>query len=333
MIPEPRLTLVVWRLYPRSVIYWLHLIGSTLATIIPRAVAYRLVEWLARPSLIFYRRQRRNALRNMRRQIGRPDQERQARRLVDQVFVNYGKYMVDLLSLPRLTPSQLRCQVVAYGLDNIDEGLAEGNGVIVVTAHVGNWDLAGATLAAMGYPVNAIADTLEPPKWNAAVQAIRQRLGINPIPLEGGLREMLRSLRRNEILGILIDRPLSEEGVAVKFFGAQTRVPAGAATLALRTGSGVVTAIVVREGNYYVAHVGPLIRPCPTGDTARDITSLTQQFMDQLEVWIRRYPDQWFMFRDMWPTLPEVSRSNRKAGLRGGATKIVDARPPGPALR
>ena len=92
-------------------IYWLHLIATALATVIPRAAAYRLVEWLTEPSLVFYRRHRRNALRNMRRQIGRSAQVQDAERLADRAFVNYGKYMVDLLRLPRLTPGQLRARV------------------------------------------------------------------------------------------------------------------------------------------------------------------------------------------------------------------------------
>jgi lauroyl/myristoyl acyltransferase len=295
------LTLVGGAHYPHRVIYWLHRLGSVIASIVPRAVAYQLVEWLTPPALVLFGRQKRNALRNMRRQLGPAREWKDAQRIVDRVFVNYGKYMVDVLRLPSLSPSSLSRQVVVYGLENIDQAFADGNGLIVVTAHVGNWDLAGATLAAMGYPVNAIVDTLEPPRWNEEVQAIRHRLGINPVPLEGGPREMLAALRRNEILGILIDRPLTEEGVAVQFFGTETRVPAGAATLALRTGAGVVTAVVVRESTYYVAHVGPLLRPESTGDRAADVRALTQRFMDQLEVWIRRYPDQWYMFRDMWP--------------------------------
>jgi lauroyl/myristoyl acyltransferase len=285
------------------VIYWIHRIGSAIASIVPRAAAYQIVEWLTPLVLRFYRRQQRNALRNMQHQLGPSVSVKKAQRVVDRVFVNYGKYMVDLLRLPSLRPRTLRRQVLAYGLDNIDQAFIDGKGLIVVTAHVGNWDLAGATLAAMGYPVNAVVDTLEPPRWNDAVQAIRRRLGLKPVELKDGPRDMLRCLRRNEILGILIDRPLTDEGVEVQFFGAETRVPAGAATLALRTGAGVVTAVVVRESNYYVAHVGPLIRPNPTGDRSVDIQALTQQLMDQLESWIRRYPEQWFMFRDMWPTV------------------------------
>jgi KDO2-lipid IV(A) lauroyltransferase len=283
-------------------IYWLHRLGSVIASIVPRAVAYQLVEWLTPLSLLLYRRQQRNALRNMRRQLGSSQHPGDAQRVVNRVFVNYGKYMVDVLRLPSLTPEAIKRQVIVYGLDQVDKAFADGKGLIVVTGHVGNWDLAGATLAAMGYPVNAIVDTLEPPRWNDEVQSIRRRLGINPVPLEGGPQEMLRCLRRNEILGILIDRPLAEDGVPVRFFNRGTRVPAGAATLALRTGAGVVTAVVVRESSYYVAHIGPLIRPEPTDDRAADVARLTQECMDQLQAWIQRYPDQWYMFRDMWPT-------------------------------
>jgi KDO2-lipid IV(A) lauroyltransferase len=125
---------------------------------------------------------------------------------------------------------------------------------------------------------------------------------------------MLRCLRRNEILGILVDRPLVDDGVPVRFFGAETRVPGGAATLALRTGAGMVTAVVVRESSYYVAHIGPLVRTEPTDDRAADVQLLTQRCIDELEMWIRRYPDQWYMFRDMWPRQRSVT--TREATVR-----------------
>lgn len=282
-------------------IYWLHRVGSAMAAVIPRSLAYALVSMLAGPTLVFYRRHRHNAVRNMHRVLGPEADRLQVQRLVDRVFINYGKYMVDVLRLPRLTTKNIVSDMVVYGLAGVDQGLARGKGLIVVTAHIGNWDQAGATMAAMGYPVNAIADTLEPPRWNEEVQAIRRRLHVSTIPIESGPKEMLRCLRRNEVLGILIDRPLVEEGVEVRFFGAPTRVPAGAATLALRTGASIVTAIVVREGSHYVGLVSPLLIPESTGNLSADVVHLTQRFMTQLEDWIRVYPDQWFMFRDMWP--------------------------------
>jgi KDO2-lipid IV(A) lauroyltransferase len=161
--------------------------------------------------------------------------------------------------------------------------------------------MAGVLLASRGYPVNVIHDTLTPKRWNDRVQGIRELIGLRLIPVETGVREMLRALRRNEILAILIDRPMEHEGVPVHFFGADTRVPGGAATLALRAGAPVVCAAIMRKGDRFEAQVSPMIAIQPSGDAQRDVQALTQKIMSWLEAGIRSNPDQWYMFRNMWP--------------------------------
>jgi KDO2-lipid IV(A) lauroyltransferase len=162
--------------------------------------------------------------------------------------------------------------------------------------------MAGAVFAARGRPVSALVETLKPARWNERVQRTRIAAGVRAIPIEGGPREMLATLRNKEALAVLVDRPLTSDGVPVTFFGRATRVPAGAATLALRTGSPVVPAALVRDprGSGYLAHIGPPI----VGETADDVSMVMQSIMNWLEGIIRRYPDQWFMFRHMWPQEP-----------------------------
>jgi KDO2-lipid IV(A) lauroyltransferase len=144
---------------------------------------------------------------------------------------------------------------------------------------------------------------LKPARWNERVQQTRNAAGVKAIPIENGPRAMIAALRKQEGLAVLVDRPLAEDGVPVTFFGRATRVPGGAATLALRTGSPVVPAALVRNprGTGYVAHIGPPI----VGQKGDDASTVMQHIMSWLEGIIRRYPDQWFMFRHMWPTSGE----------------------------
>jgi KDO2-lipid IV(A) lauroyltransferase len=115
---------------------------------------------------------------------------------------------------------------------------------------------------------------------------------------------VLRALRRGDILALLIDVPAPGPSVAVDFFGAPAEVPAGPARLALRTGARVIPAVMAREPGH-----DELIRPIldfdlrfqPSGDEEQDVREITQQIMSSLERFIRQYPDQWFMFRPMWP--------------------------------
>jgi lauroyl/myristoyl acyltransferase len=283
------------------VVYWAHVIGSWLLRFVPPWVGYTLVNVLAPVVGMCWRGHYRRAWQNMAQILGPAADPGEISRRVRNVFRNYGKYIIDLLWLPQARFQELDQNFHIVGLDHIDEAMRRGNGLVLVTAHMGNWDLAGAVLAGKGYPVNVIVETLEPRRWNDRVQEIRERIGMKAIPLENGAREMFAALRSNEILGVLIDRPLDRDGVPVRFFDAETRVPEGAARLALRTGAGVVAAGIVRNGRGFVAHVSPLIDVEPSGDRARDAQQVTQRAMEWLEDVIRRYPDQWFMFRNMWP--------------------------------
>jgi lauroyl/myristoyl acyltransferase len=157
-------------------------------------------------------------------------------------------------------------------------------------------------LAARDYPVNAIADGFGSKYIEDWVQTSRESRGIHIIPLhDGGLKRVYHALRRNEAVGIVFDRPAPQEGVEVEFFGETTRLPAGPATLALRTGAPVIVGYLARrrDGTY----VGEMERVTGVEGKARseeDIRRATQAIVRRFEDYIRRYPDQWYMFRRMW---------------------------------
>ena len=224
----------------------------------------------------------------------------EAKRLTRAAFANYARYMVDLVRLPHLKSRELIDSIRIEGWEHVEAAYTVGTGVVFVTGHIGNWDMAGAAFAARGRPVSALVETLKPARWNERVQRTRTAAGVKAIPIENGPREMLAALRKQEGLAVLVDRPLANDGVPVTFFGRPTRVPGGAATLALRTGSPVVPAALVRDprGSGYLAHIGPPI----VGKRGDDPSLVMQRIMSWLEGIIRRYPDQWFMFRHMWPT-------------------------------
>lgn len=270
---------------------------------LPVGVAHRLAKWITPVALVFAPGHFERAHANMRQILGPSADPRLARRLTIDSFVNYGRYMVDLLRLPNLPPHAILKSVQIEGWEHVEHAYAQGSGVVFITGHIGNWDLAAATFVQHGgRTVSALVETLKPERWNERVQAIRDRIGIQTIPIENGVRDMLGALRRKEGLAILVDRPVPD-GVPVRFFGRETRVPGGAATLALRTGSPVVPAIVVRHpsGRGYLARIGEPFLTAGRGTSAVEVQALTQQIMGWLEDQIREFPDQWYMFRHMWP--------------------------------
>jgi lauroyl/myristoyl acyltransferase len=300
----------------RLMIYWLHVVGTQVMRFLPVGIAYRLAAWatpLAMP--VFARGHLQRATDNMRQVLGPRADPRAARRLTIAAFTNYVRYMIDLVRLPHLKPSELIESITVEGWEHVEAAFAHGKGVVFATGHIGNWDMAGAAFAARGHTVSALVETLKPARWNERVQQTRTAAGVKAIPIESGLRDMIAALRRCEGLAVLVDRPVEDDGVPVTFFGRGTRVPSGAATLALRTGSPVVPAVLVREANGlgYRAHIGPPI----VGGRGDDASMVMQRIMSWLEGLIRRYPDQWFMFRPMWPSAepPRTSFATQTVAL------------------
>jgi KDO2-lipid IV(A) lauroyltransferase len=282
-------------------VYWAHVLGSFLMRYVPVSVAYRLAAAATPLALhLFARGHLERATANMRQVLGPQADPGEARRLTRAAFANYARYMVDLVCLPHLNPRDVLQTIRIEGWEHVEAAFGTGRGVVFATGHIGNWDLAGAAFAAHGLPVSALVETLKPERWNERVQRTRIAVGVKAIPIETGVRDMLSALRKRESLAVLVDRPV-EDGVPVTFFGRTTRVPGGAATLALRTGSPVVPAALVRDpqGSGFVAHIGPPIISAQ-GD---DATVVMQRIISWLEGIIRRYPDQWFMFRQMWPAI------------------------------
>ena len=280
-------------------VYWGHRLGSLLSRIFPLWLSYGICEVLSPLIFLAWVEKRRHAVENMRRVLGPNAELKAARHLAVRSFVNYGKYLVDMM---RLGQRPLDQEYQVEGWEHVQAAMDKGKGLIFIGGHIGNSDLGAALLAQQGYPVNVIAEPLSPPRWDRLVQQARAAAGLRVIPLGQAMMRSLRVLREHQILAFLIDRPM-EEGVTVEFFGRKTTVPAGAAGLALRSGAAIVGAYIVRQGDHYVAQIYPEIDPPDsTGDQEADLQELTQRLFSWLEQVIRSYPDQWFMFRRMWPT-------------------------------
>lgn len=284
-------------------IYWLWCLGLALVRLVPRRVAYAAAGPVADVGWLFMPVQRRNTIENMTHIVG-PRSPRRARALARRSFHNYARYVVDFMRHPEVDPDELQAKLDFDGWHEIDAALAEGHGIILVLMHFGNWDLGGAALTARGYTLNVIAETQAHDRFNDAIVAARITRGMKLVPMERAATGIVRAMRRNEMLAILIDRPLSEGGVAVEFFGARTRVPEGPARIALRTGARVLPVSLLRlseRADRIRALIDFDLRPARTGDIECDVQALTQQIMSAHERVIRQYPDQWYMFRRMWP--------------------------------
>ena len=251
---------------------------------------------------------RRNTIANMSVVLGRPETDPAVKALARESVAQYAEHSVDLLRFHQSTHSELRRRVASIeGWENVLAARKVGSGGIFVTAHFGNWDAAGA-IVAFDYPLTVIQETFSNPEANELLRRVRADKKVHAVQLGNAARPAMRALRRNEYLGVVADRPTPGEGVEVSFFGRRAHVPAGTARLAIRTGAPIIVggAIRNRDRTYTVIGYPPIYTD---GDRSPNVSveGITQAVMSNIEVMIRRRPDQWYMFRPMWP-----EHSNRR---------------------
>ncbi len=195
------------------------------------------------------------------------------------------------------------------GFENLTAAHEAGRGTIIVTGHLGHWELGGLVLARRGLPLTVI--TLEEPstgltRWR---EACRRQLGIKTIAVGPGhpfaFVEMIQTLRRNELVAMLVDRPYSGTGAPVRLFGHTTEFSTAPALLAQHTGAAVLPAFVIRQASgRYVSLAEPIIPMPVTADPRADLATNTQRVATAFESIIRQHPGQWFNYVPIWSDAP-----------------------------
>jgi lauroyl/myristoyl acyltransferase len=279
--------------------------GAEIARALPEAVGAPLARGVARGvGLAFMRARVRQIERNLRRVYGPAFDGAELRRLVAATFGSYGRYFYELFRLPGASKQWIDAHTDITGTEHIAAAIAAGAGVVLALPHLGNWDFAGAWLAGQGYEVTVVAEPVEPPELFEWFVETRRRLGMRVIALSPTAgAEALAALRSNECLCLLCDRDLTGDGVAVEFLGERTTLPAGPATLALRSG-----APILPVGCYFLPRGRQRIRILDPIDTRRagrirdDVGRVTQELACRFEELIRIGPEHWHLLQPNWPS-------------------------------
>lgn len=234
--------------------------------------------------------------------------EARLRRAVQLAFDSYTRYWMESFRLPHLNRRTVERGMRVEGYEHVEEALAAGNGVILALPHLGGWEWAGRWLADRGHGLTAVVEAIEPPELFEWFRDLRNQLGMNIVALGPSAgREVIAALKRNDIVCLLSDRDIQRSGVEVDFFGETTTLPAGPATLALRTGARILpTAVYFTDRTD--GHLGVVRPPLDTsrsdGPLRDDVIRVTQALAVELEHLIRRSPYQWHLFQPNWPTDP-----------------------------
>jgi KDO2-lipid IV(A) lauroyltransferase len=230
------------------------------------------------------------------------------RRAVQEAFDFYARYWIESFKLPHMSGTEVDRHMRSEGYQFVLDGLAAGKGVILALPHLGGWEWAGRWLVHQGHGLTVVVEQIEPPELFDWFAELRAKLGMNVVALgpDAG-REVLAALKRNDIVCLLCDRDIQRNGIEVDFFGERTTLPAGPATIAMRTGAPLLpTAVYFRgRGNDHMGWVRPPVPLERSGGSLRDdVTRGTQALAHELEVLIRRAPSQWHLFQPNWPSDP-----------------------------
>jgi KDO2-lipid IV(A) lauroyltransferase len=223
----------------------------------------------------------------------RADRARVARRMMR----SYNRMMYEFFRLPHLSREELLRDVEIVGKENLEKCVARGRGVIIITAHIGNWELAGVAVAQLGYALHAVAG-VQLTRWlSGAVRETKTELSITTISPEDGFRKIIRALEHNDPVALVVDGNLYTHGQPVEWFGRETPFPAGPGVLAQRTGALVMPGYCtrVKPGKFRVV-MQPPIDPAAFATTAE----LHQAIAASAERMIRDHLEEWCIFRPLW---------------------------------
>ena len=282
-------------------------LGSLLSKGIPGFLSGTMGSIIGVPASLGMRDKRKMVERHMRR-VRPTASPIEIRRLTQQVFDSYARYYLESFRLPTLTNAQVAASFTVEGYnEHMLPALERGKGVILALPHLGGWEWAGRWAADLGNKMTVVVEPIQPPELFEWFADLRRKFGMTVIPLgpEAG-PAVLKSLRNNEVLCLLSDRDITGGGVEVEFFGEKTTLPAGPATLALRTGAALLpTAAYFTDRG--VGHHGVIGAPMDCerqGKLREDVQRITQSLAYELEKLIRRAPEQWHLLQPNWPSDP-----------------------------
>jgi KDO2-lipid IV(A) lauroyltransferase len=221
------------------------------------------------------------------------------------MFGNLGMNVIETLRLGSVSDATLRDSIVMEGEERLRAVLARGKGLLVLSAHMGNWDLLCTMAPRLNYPTTIITKNLRNTKLNDYWMNTRARFGLKFVPAHHSYRLCLSALRRNEIVGFILDQNMiRDEGVFVNFMGRPACTSPGLAYMSAQSGAAVVPVFMIRlpEGRHLVK-VLPEIPP-PPDRQQETILSYTQRYTKAIEDMILQYPDQWIWIHRRWRTQP-----------------------------
>jgi len=284
---------------------WGYVLNRSAAPLIPFGIARAAGLPWGDLAYTLWKRPRRATLRNYAHVLGRSTNNPIVERTARACFRHFALYIAEMLHVQGWDTDTVLARLEVEGAENFDEAERLGRGIIFVSAHMGSAEIAATVAVLRGYKITAVTEHLRPRFVMEWAVACRERMGITLLPVERAGIRLLRSLRRKEMVAFVIDAGVERGGgIPVTFLGRETVFPEGPARLARLSGAPIVFAIAARlPGGRFRVHVEPPVFSDRDVEAEQDTRSLTQFLAATFERYVRRYPGQWYAFREVWPEL------------------------------
>jgi KDO2-lipid IV(A) lauroyltransferase len=286
--------------------YVLYCIGRFVALCLPLKAAYKVAIFFSDLRYIFAASDRK-AVRDNLKAIFPDKAALELNRIRRQMFRNFAKYLVDFFRLSKLDDEDIRKNINIENIGYFDEALAKGKGVIVLSAHLGNWELGAVVVTFFRYPLWVVALPHQHRKVDSFFNRQRQSKGVQVIPFGRAARQCLNLLKENKMVALVGDRDFSEKGITVDFFGRKSYFPLGPAAFFMKTGSAIVPAFMVRnpDDTFTLKIEKPLQFAAgqeqkSAQEKEQRLLEIVNSYKSIIEGYIRKYPEQWYMFRRFW---------------------------------
>ncbi|MCF7873916.1 MAG: lysophospholipid acyltransferase family protein [Candidatus Omnitrophica bacterium] len=276
--------------------YYLFILGKIIALAGPRAVSYRIAKFFALLHCCFSKKDREAVLYNLGPLVR---QRQRKKKVAKKVFINFAYYLTDFFRYSRLTKKFIKKYVSFGGLDLVDKIVKEKRGAILLTAHLGNYELGGAVMSLLGYPLSVVALPHLDLRTNIFFNRQRKRVGIDVIPTGVAIKKTIKALNQGRLLALLGDRDFSHSGRRQKVFSRFAEIPRGVAFFAKKTAAAVVPTFFVRENKYHYRLIfeNEIEYDRENENVEEDIL---QKYVAVLEKYLKKYPDQWYLFQKYW---------------------------------
>jgi KDO2-lipid IV(A) lauroyltransferase len=279
--------------------YYLYKIAEFLTNLLPLSVNYALAVFLADCQYLLSKADR-GAVRDNLKIILNTDEVPPL--MVRKVFHYFGRYLVDFFIMTkRVNHDFIKNSVKITNIECLNRVLNEGKGGVIIGAHLGNWEIAGAILGLLGYPLSVVALAHKDDRVNTFFNQKREFFGATVIQTNVALRRCLEHLRRNRLVAMLADRDFGHHGLKMQFFGKNAFMPKGAAIFSLKTGAPLIPMNFLRkENNQFQFEIGEPIYPPALEESNvndKEIEKLIGKYIGHIEEEIRQNPSQWLVFR------------------------------------